>query len=84
MKPAPLPLFEDWEFRENLDLLISGAVCQALERKLPVTVNEASWICRFHAVNHRFDFFKGGQDICMSRLNLYTNGYWKVVRAQLG
>lgn len=78
------PLLDDFEFHEKLNNLIANAVCEALSSRLPVTRPEAAWICRSHAVNHRFDFTRGGQDICMSRLNLYTDGKGNVVRMHLG
>jgi len=82
MKPESL--LEDHEFIEKLNLLLANAVHEAISSRLPVRVSEAAWICRAHAVQFRVDFTRGGQDICMSRLNLYTDKDGNVVRMHLG
>jgi len=77
-------LISDWEFRRDIERRIAGAVCEALTASLPITVDEAGWVCRAHAVNHRFDATRCGQDISDSRLNLFTDGNGTVVRMHIG
>jgi len=77
-------LLSNFEFRRDLDMRIANAVYLALNASLPVTADEAGWICRSHAVNHRFDATRCGQDISDSRLNLFTDGKGNVVRMHIG
>ena len=78
------PLLADWEFRKDLERLVANAVCEALTRRLPIKAVEAGWICRAHAVNHRFDVTRCGQDSSDSRLNLTTDGKGNVKRIVIG
>lgn len=77
-------LLADWEFRKDLERLVANAVCEALTRRLPIKAVEAGWICRAHAVNHRFDVTRCGQDSSASRLNLTTDGKGNVKRIVIG
>lgn len=77
-------LLTNFEFRQDLDRLVANAVCEALTRRLPITAVEAGWICRAHAVNHRFDVTRCGQDLSDSRLNLFTDGKGNVTRMHIG
>lgn len=77
-------LLADWEFRKDLERLVANAVCEAMTRRLPVKAVEAGWICRAHAVNHRFDVTRCGQDSSDSRLNLFTDGKGNVTRMVIG
>ena len=74
----------DWAFCKDLESRIASAVCAALTARLPVTVDEARWVCRAHAVNYRFDATRCGQDISDSRLNLFTDGKGTVIRMHIG
>ena len=77
-------LFSDWEFRKDLERRIANAVCDAITAKLPVSVPEASWICKAHAVDHVFDAHRCGQDMRDSRIKLFTDGLNTVTRMHIG
>ena len=77
-------LFSDFEFRKDLERRIASAVFEALIACQNLRVDEACWICRAHAVNHRLDVTRCGQDISDSRLNLFTDGKGNVVKMHIG
>lgn len=83
-----MSILSDHYYDDRLRGRIAQAICETIQDALAegvlVRTFEASWICRAHAVDHRFDFHRGGQDVCGSRINFSTDGKSNVRGAYLG
>lgn len=76
--------YYDGLLRGRISWEICRTISEAIKEGTPVKVYEASWVCRAHAVEHRFDFRRGGQDICDARINFTTDGKGNVTAATIG